>query len=142
VQSVQEALGVVTECVLDADAHLAAVARAEAGGQVLFCGVIRDHDHGRDVTAIEYLAHPTAERVLTEVLAEFAARPDVVAVVASHRVGALTVGDTALVAAVSSAHRGPAFALCGELVDELKARLPIWKRQIFADGTDEWVNCP
>jgi molybdopterin synthase catalytic subunit len=133
---------VVTEHVLDAEAHRDAVSLPEAGGQVLFCGVIRDHDHGHAVTEIDYLAHPSAERVLNEVLSEFAARPDVLAVVASHRVGPLKVGDVALVAAISSVHRAPAFALCSELVDALKARLPIWKRQVFADGTDEWVNCP
>ena len=64
------------------------------------------------------------------------------AVAVSHRVGALTVGDVAIVAAVSTAHRQAAFAACARLVDEAKARLPIWKHQVFADGTDEWVNCP
>jgi len=60
----------------------------------------------------------------------------------SHRVGVLAVGDVALVAAVSTAHRGEAFELCRRLVEEVKHRLPIWKRQVFADGSDEWVNCP
>ena len=138
----QDGLCVVTDRVLDVQAHLDAVSVRAAGGDVLFAGVIRDHDHGRAVRALDYLAHPTAQDVLLEVLAEFASRPEVVAVAASHRTGELVIGDVALVAAVSCAHRGPAFALCGELVDELKARLPIWKRQVFADGTDEWVNCP
>jgi molybdopterin synthase catalytic subunit len=66
----------------------------------------------------------------------------VYAVAVSHRVGRLRVGDVALVAAVSTAHRAAAFAACARLVDEAKARLPIWKHQVFADGTDEWVNCP
>ena len=60
----------------------------------------------------------------------------------SHRVGRVAVGDVALVAAVSTAHRREAFDICARLVDEIKHRLPIWKRQLFADGTDEWVNCP
>jgi len=60
----------------------------------------------------------------------------------SHRVGTLAIGDVALVAAVSTAHRQEAFAVCSRLVDEVKHRLPIWKRQVFTDGTDEWVNCP
>jgi molybdopterin synthase catalytic subunit len=55
-------------------------------------------------------------------------------------VGALTVGDLAIVAAVSSAHRALAFSVCAELIDEVKRRLPVWKRQVFTDGTDEWVN--
>ena len=73
---------------------------------------------------------------------EFAELPDVLAIAVSHRVGMLEVGDVALVAAVSTAHRGEAFEICGRLVDEVKHRLPVWKRQVFADGTDEWVNCP
>ena len=73
---------------------------------------------------------------------QFAAEPGVLAVAVSHRVGTLEVGDVALVAAVSAAHRGEAFDVCARLVDEVKHRLPVWKRQVFADGTDEWVNCP
>ncbi|MGI8529869.1 MAG: molybdenum cofactor biosynthesis protein MoaE, partial [Geodermatophilaceae bacterium] len=60
----------------------------------------------------------------------------------SHRIGKLVVGDVALACAVSSAHRREAFAACSRLVDEVKHRLPIWKRQVFEDGTDEWVDCP
>ncbi len=73
---------------------------------------------------------------------EVAADPEVLAVAVSHRVGALEVGDVALVAAVSTAHRAEAFQICARLVDEVKHRLPVWKRQVFADGSDEWVNCP
>ena len=73
---------------------------------------------------------------------EFAALPEVYAVAISHRVGPLEIGDVALAAAVSTAHRAAAFAACARLVDEVKARLPIWKRQVFVDGTEEWVNCP
>ena len=127
---------------LDLAAHESAVAEARAGAVVSFQGVVRDHDHGRGVTLLEYEGHPTAEAVLREVAEEIAADPDVYAVAVSHRVGALKIGDVALVAAVSTAHRAEAFAACARLVDEAKARLPIWKHQIFADGTDEWVNCP
>ena len=127
---------------LDLAAHEAAVADARAGAVVSFQGVVRDHDHGRGVTFLEYEGHPSAEKVLREVAGEIAADPDVYAVAVSHRVGSLSIGDVALVAAVSTAHRAAAFAACGRLVDEAKARLPIWKRQVFTDGTDEWVNCP
>jgi molybdopterin synthase catalytic subunit len=109
---------------------------------VSFQGVVRDHDHGRQVTSLEYEGHPSAAQVLREVAAEIAAEPDVYAVAVSHRVGSLAIGDVALVAAVSTAHRAAAFAACARLVDEVKARLPIWKRQVFTDGTEEWVNCP
>ncbi len=104
--------------------------------------MVRDHDGGRSVVSLDYEGHPSALDVLREVAAEIAKDPEVYAVAVSHRVGALEIGDVALVAAVSTAHRGAAFAACARLVDEAKARLPIWKRQVFADGTEEWVNCP
>ena len=122
--------------------HEAAVAGPRAGAVVSFQGVVRDHDQGRGVTLLEYEGHPSAADVLREVAAEVAADPDVYAVAVSHRVGMLKIGDVALVAAVSTAHRAAAFAACARLVDEAKARLPIWKRQVFTDGTEEWVNCP
>jgi molybdopterin synthase catalytic subunit len=127
---------------LDLAAHEQAVADVRAGAVVSFQGVVRDHDHGRGVTLLEYEGHPTAEAILREVATEIAADPDVHAVAISHRTGALAIGDVALVAAVSTSHRAAAFRTCALLVDEAKARLPIWKRQVFTDGTDEWVNCP
>ena len=132
----------ITEAPLDGAAHEKAVADPTAGAVVTFHGVVRDHDHGRGVTRLEYEAHPSAARVLAEVAAEIAADPDVHAVAVSHRVGVLEVGDVALVAAVSSARRAAAFAACARLVEEVKARLPVWKHQLFLDGTDEWVNSP
>jgi molybdopterin synthase catalytic subunit len=132
----------VQEVPLDLTAHEKAVVEARAGAVVSFQGVVRDHDHGRSVVRLDYEGHPSAEKVLREVAEEIAADPDVYAVAVSHRVGSLRIGDVALVAAVSTAHRAAAFAACARLVDEAKARLPIWKHQIFDDGTDEWVNCP
>ncbi len=132
----------VSEQPLDVAAHEQAVGLAAAGARVVFCGVVRDVDHGRRVVELEYEGHPSAEAVLREVAAGFAADPEVLAVAVSHRVGALVVGDVALVAAVSTSHRREAFDVCRQLVDEVKRRLPIWKRQVFDDGTDEWVNCP
>ncbi|MFY1573664.1 molybdenum cofactor biosynthesis protein MoaE [Verrucosispora sp. WMMD703] len=132
----------VTDQPLDLAAHEAAVADRRAGAVVSFVGVVRDHDHGRSVDSLEYEGHPNAEKVLQEVADEVAADPDVYAVAISHRIGPLAIGDVALAAAVSTAHRAAAFAACARLVDEAKARLPIWKRQVFTDGTEEWVNCP
>jgi molybdopterin synthase catalytic subunit len=109
---------------------------------VSLAGFVRDHDHGRSVTALHYEGHPGATAVLDEVAAEIAARPGVRGVAVSHRIGDLAIGDAALVAAVAAEHRREAFDACSDLVDEVKARLPIWKHQFFADGTDEWVNCP
>ncbi len=113
-----------------------------AGAVVTFAGVVRDHDGDRTVTALHYEGHPDAAHVLAEVVAIARTRPGVRAAAARHRVGDLAIGDLAFVVAVSAAHRGAAFETCAWLVDEAKARLPIWKHQQFADGTDEWVNCP
>lgn len=135
-------LSVVSDQPLDTTLHEAAVEHPRAGARVVFCGVVREHDHGRGVSELEYQSHPSAERVMTEVASAIAAEDGVLAVAVSHRIGLLGVGDIALVAAVATAHRGQAFEVCGRLVDEVKARLPIWKRQVFTDGTDEWVNYP
>ena len=125
------------------EAELAAeVSRAAAGAVVTFAGAVRDHDGGRSVTALHYEGHPDAGRILAEVVAEALERPGVLAAAAQHRVGDLVIGDLAFVAAVSAAHRSEAFDACAWLVDEAKSRLPIWKRQRFVDGTDEWVNSP
>lgn len=128
---------------LDVDALAEQVAQRAAGAVVTFAGVVRDHDGGRGVRELEYEGHPTAADVIAEVAAEVAARfDDVRAVAAAHRIGALDIGDVALGCAVSATHRRQAFAACSELVDEVKRRLPVWKRQVFDDGTEEWVNCP
>jgi molybdopterin synthase catalytic subunit len=122
--------------------HEDAVADKAAGAVVSFAGVVRDHDGGRSVTELEYVGHPTAQDVIAEIATEFAARPGLQAVAVSHRIGMLAIGDVALACAVSAAHRGEAFTACAELVDEVKKRLPIWKRQVFTDGEEEWVACP
>jgi len=132
----------VSDQPLDVRRHESAVRDRGAGADVTFCGVVRDHDDGRTVLELEYSSHPTATAVIAEVAAEVAADPDVIAVAVSHRVGMLAIGDVALVASVTAAHRKQAFDTCARLVDEVKSRLPIWKRQVFDDGTDEWVNCP
>jgi len=137
---VSSGIAVVTAEPLDVATHERAVARPAAGAVVSFAGVVRDHDGGRGVAVLEYEAHPSAADVLAGIVAEFAADPAVHGVAVSHRVGRLEIGDVALVAAVSTAHRADAFALCARLVDEVKARLPVWKHQVFTDGADEWVN--
>lgn len=130
-----------------ADALLAtslsdAVADDQAGATVTFTGVVRNHDHGRSVTSIEYVGHPSAATVIAEVAGEFTDREGVHVIAIEHRVGTLAVGDLAMVAAVSASHRGQAFGTCSDLVDRIKERLPIWKHQQFTDGSAEWSNCP
>ena len=131
----------LTEAPISLTEYEALVSHEAAGAVVGFVGVVRDHDGGRAVTRLEYAAHPSAQQTLEEVVAEVAAASvGVRAVAVSHRVGTLQIGDAALVAAVAADHRRAAFETCAELVDTVKARLPVWKHQHFADGTDEWVG--
>jgi molybdopterin synthase catalytic subunit len=131
----------VGEAPLDVAEHAALVDHAAAGAVVTFAGVVRDHDGGRAVRGLEYSAHPTAEKVVAEVAADVASRATGVrAIAVSHRIGPLGIGDVALACAVAADHRKEAFTACAELVDEVKRVLPVWKHQLFADGTDEWVG--
>ena len=126
---------------LSVDEVQAAIADPAAGGLVLFAGAVRDNDSDRGVTGLSYSAHPSATAELRRVAEEIAAKhDDVIAVAAVHRVGDLAIGDLAVVVGVSCGHRSAAFAACHALIDELKASVPIWKHQRFADGTDEWVG--
>lgn len=115
------------------------VLAASDGALVVFEGVIRDHDHGAAVSALDYSAHPDAETFLASVCRDIAESTGLF-VAAAHRTGALVVGDVALVAAVAAPHRAEAFATCALLVDRIKAEVPIWKRQHLADGATEWVG--
>jgi molybdopterin synthase catalytic subunit len=121
--------------------HEDLVSHQAAGAIVGFVGMIRDHDGGRQVVKLDYSAHPSAATVIADVVAEVTAQSHGVrAVAVSHRIGALQIGEAALVAAVAADHRQAAFDTCVKLVDAIKARLPVWKHQFFADGTDEWVG--
>lgn len=121
--------------------HEELVGHQSAGAIVGFVGMIRDHDVGRRVVRLEYSAHPSATQVMADVVADVAEQSSGVrAVAASHRIGVLHIGEAALVAAVAADHRQQAFATCAQLVDTIKARLPVWKHQFFADGTEEWVG--
>ncbi len=131
----------ITEAPIVLSEHEELVGHRAAGAVVGFVGMIRDHDHGQQVTRLEYSAHPSAEQVMAEVLAEVAEQAvGVRALAASHRIGVLHIGDAALVAAVAADHRREAFEACALLVDTIKARLPVWKHQFFADDTEEWVG--
>ncbi|MBD0023623.1 molybdenum cofactor biosynthesis protein MoaE [Gordonia pseudamarae] len=130
-------------CQREHEDHVTALSGGAAGAIVGFGGIVRHHDGDHDdVVALSYSAHPSAPGVLDRVVAEVTAGAGdgVRAVAVSHRVGDLGVGDVAFVVAVAADHRGEAFTLCAGLVDEVKARLPVWKHQRFADGTDEWVG--
>jgi len=124
---------------LSLDAHLALVDDPRMGAEVSFVGRVRDHDPdaASAVVALEYTAHPDAEATLRR-LAERAVGDTDAVVAVSHRVGRLAVGDAAVVIAVAAAHRGEAFEVCRMLIEAIKAELPVWKRQVEADGTTAW----
>jgi molybdopterin synthase catalytic subunit len=129
---------------LDVASILASVDDRAAGGQNLFVGVVREHDPhdgGRVVTGLDYEAHPDAAAALHRVAADVAQLPGVVKIAVEHRLGALAVGDVAVVVAVSAVHRHEAFTGCRMLIDELKLHVPIWKRQRYDDGSTDWVGC-
>lgn len=136
------ALAAVDDRPLDVARLAALVSDDRAGATVTFTGVVRNHDAGRAVDGIEYVGHPSADAIIAEVAAEFTGREGVHAIVVAHRVGTLSIGDLALVAMVSASHRAQAFSTCSDLVDLIKQKLPIWKRQVFSDGSSEWSNCP
>jgi len=116
------------------------VAASDRGGIATFLGTVRDHQSGRAVRALSYSAYdPMAEAVSVEIVAEATARWPV-RVALQHRLGDLTIGDVAVAVAVAGGHRDEAFAACRYVIEELKRRVPIWKREIFADGTEEWVD--
>ena len=130
------------ESELSLDEVRAAVADPAAGGIALFAGTVRDSDHDRGVNGLSYSAQPSAAdelRLVAEVIAE---KYPVIGIAAVHRVGDLGVGDLAVVLAVSCPHRAEAFDACRDLIDILKASVPIWKHQRFDDGTAEWVGTP
>ena len=130
------------ETPLEVSEVLDALADRAVGGIDVFVGTVRDHDHEQGVTGLEYSAHPTALARLHEVVNGVAERYDVLGIAAVHRVGRLEIGDAAVVVATAAVHRGEAFDASRALIDELKATVPIWKHQLFSDGSDEWVGTP
>jgi molybdopterin synthase catalytic subunit len=127
---------------LSVDEVVAAVRDRGAGGLVVFVGTVRASDGGRDVERLDYEAHPSAQARMHEIATSVAERFPAVAVAATHRVGRLEIGDVAVVVAAACPHRGEAFEAARALIDDLKATVPIWKHQIFTDGSEEWVGTP
>ena len=130
----------VTEEIISAEALAAQVKSAEAGAVVTFSGDVRNHDKGKGVTSLNYEIHPSAQAVIEKITQEVAAKHEIINVSVAHRFGPIPIGQSAFVVAVAAAHRAPALAACEELVERVKAELPIWKYQEFIDGTTEWVN--
>ena len=130
----------VVDQALSVDRLVALVSDPKVGGIALFIGVVRDLDEGQDVVSLDYTSHPSAEQVLAGCAERVAAAHDVLAVAVEHRVGHLLVGDLAVVVAVGAVHRGEALAACSQLIDDLKAEVPIWKEQEFTTGDTAWVG--
>jgi molybdopterin synthase catalytic subunit len=132
----------VTDAPLDLAAHVSAVAAPRAGAVATFLGTVRDHDPSVDgeVVGLDYSAHPDAGAVLAGLVEAAAATDGVLGVAVSHRVGMLAVGEAAIVAAVATAHRALAFDVCRDLVETVKAQLPVWKREVLRDGSHVWVG--
>lgn len=134
------ALAVVSDAPALLDLHVAAVAGPRHGAIATFLGIVRNNDPSveGEVTALEYSAHPDAQRVMEAICASHDAPG--VSIAVTHRVGLLHVGEAALVAAVASAHRREALDTLGALVEHVKAEIPIWKKEILADGSHTWVG--
>lgn len=125
---------------LDVTALAAGVAGTGRGAEVFFIGAVRDHHLGRGVTGLEYMAYgPMAERVCRVIQQEAEERWPV-SVVLQHRTGTLTIGEAAVAVIVAGDHRDEAFVACRYVIEELKQRVPIWKREFYADGTMSWVD--
>lgn len=122
-------------------AHLASLVRSDKSGAVVsFSGDVRNHDGGKDVLTLTYEIHPSAKEVLQKIVSEVSARYEVNDVAVAHRYGDIAIGECAFAVAVSADHREAAFDACNALVNTVKEKLPIWKHQVFADGSDQWVN--
>lgn len=135
------ASGRLVRAPIDAAALLAAVAHETAGAQAAFFGAVRDHNAGRAVTGIDYAAYePMADAELAAIAAEAAGRWPGARIALEHRIGTLAVGEISVGIAVAHPHRGPAFDACRFAIEAIKARVPVWKREHYADGTRAWVD--
>jgi molybdopterin synthase catalytic subunit len=125
---------------IDAERLAAWVAGPDRGGVVTFSGLVRNHHAGREVVGLEYSAYAEmAEKTCAEIVVAAESRWEC-QVALEHRVGKLEVGDVAVVVAVGAGHRETAFAAARWVIDEVKGRVPIWKREKYVDGTSGWVD--
>jgi len=128
------------EAPLDLTRLVARVRGADRGGIASFLGVVRSHHQGREVIRLSYSAYPEmAEAECARIVAEAETRWPV-QVALEHRLGTLEIGDAAVAVVAAGAHREEAFAACRHVIEELKRRVPIWKREEFADGSLDWVG--
>jgi len=132
----------VSNTPIDAQAAKKAVQDRHCGAFVAFEGWIRDHNEGQAVERLEYEVYrPLAEKEGARIIGEALARFAISHALCIHREGLLELGEMAVIVCVSAAHRGPAFDACRYIIDEVKTRLPIWKKEHYVGGVSEWVNC-
>ena len=133
-------MGYLSRTPIELAVLVAEVSAPERGGVASFLGLVRNQQQGRGVERLEYSAYePMAELVCKEIVAEAESRWPV-KVGLLHRLGELAIGEAAVAVAVGGGHRDEAFAACRYVIEELKRRVPIWKREFFVDGTVEWVG--
>ncbi|HKU60665.1 MAG TPA: molybdenum cofactor biosynthesis protein MoaE [Gemmatimonadales bacterium] len=125
---------------LDIASLIAEVTAPERGGIAAFVGTVRDHHQGRAVRELEYSAYAAMAEAECGRIVEETERRWPVRVAVRHRIGLLAIGDAAVAIAVAGAHRDEAFDACRHMIEELKRRVPIWKRERYADGSVEWVG--
>ena len=131
----------IVDHTLDPTALLAEVASTASGASTLFVGTVRRVNDGREVTGIDYSAYGAmAERELADIVGEAVARFDTERIVVEHRIGTLTLGEASIVIAVSHARRAAAMDAQRYLIEAIKTRVPIWKREHYTDGACEWVG--
>ena len=128
----------ITDEPLDSGALIDSARRDTCGAVASFIGVVRNHDGGESVDAIEYSSHPSSQQILRDIVMEFKDRPGVHRIVAWHRVGRLEIGEDAMVVAVAAEPRAQAFRAVETIVEDVKAKLPIWKKQELTDGSHNW----
>lgn len=132
--------GFLTEREIDLELLIQRVESAERGAVVTFQGTVRNHHAGREVERLEYSAYgPMAEAECDRIRIE-TERQWEVAVALEHRIGALGIGDVSVAIAAAAPHRDDAFAACRYVIEQLKRRVPIWKREYYVDGTTAWVD--
>jgi molybdopterin synthase catalytic subunit len=132
----------LTDRVIEPAALMGQIADARAGACVTFEGRVRNHNEGRVVDALDYEAFVLlAEKEGRKIISEARGRFELLGALCVHRTGSLALGDLAVWVAVTASHRAAAFDACRFIVDEMKARLPIWKKEHYAGGASEWINC-
>ena len=132
----------ITDEPIDLQKFFSGASPPSCGAAASFVGMVRNHDHGRAVKSLYYDCYLSmAEKIIKALIEEAKARWDVEKVLVSHRIGHLEIGEVAVAIAVSSAHRAEAFEACRFMIEQIKEKVPIWKKEIFEDGMSEWVSC-